>query len=184
MTLPATVHRLHVVLSDVDRAVYETLDLRLARHPSETMRHLLARALAYCLCYEEGIAFTRGLAEPDEPALWVRDLTGEITAWIDVGAPSAERLHRAAKAVPRVVVVTSHDLDLLRREARSRTVHRLEAIEVYALDGRFLDAVAEVTGRKASWELVTTGGRLYLTAGGQTLEGPLTRTSLVGDADA
>ena len=179
MALPATVYRLHIALSDVDRAVYETLDLRVARHPSDTMRHLLARTLAYCLCYEEGIAFTRGLAEPDEPALWVRDLTGELRVWIDVGAPSAERLHRAAKAAPRVVVVTSHDLVLLRREAASRAIHRREAIEVYALDGRFLDAVAEVTDRKASWELVATGGRLYLTVGGQTLEGPLTRTSLI-----
>jgi uncharacterized protein YaeQ len=52
MALSATVYHLQVDLSDVDRGVYEALDLRVARHPSETMRYLLTRVIAYCLCYE------------------------------------------------------------------------------------------------------------------------------------
>ena len=74
MALSATVYHLQIELSDVDRGVYESLDLRLARHPSETMRYLLTRVIGYCLCYEPGIAFSKGLSNTEEPAVWARDL--------------------------------------------------------------------------------------------------------------
>ena len=98
MALGATVHVFTVRLSHVDRGVYETLELRLARHPSESAEYLVTRLLAYCLEYTEGIAFSKGLSDPDEPAIIVRDLTGALHGWIEIGAPEAARLHRAAKA--------------------------------------------------------------------------------------
>ena len=91
-------------LADSDRGVYQPLELRVARHPSETEEHLWTRVLAYCLEYTEGIAFSNGLFESDQPTIAVRDLTGALRAWIDVGAPDASRLHRAAKLAPRVAV--------------------------------------------------------------------------------
>lgn len=179
MALPATIYRLKIDLSDVDRGVYVPLDLRLARHPSESMRHLLARVLAYCLCYEEGIAFSKeGLGDADEPAIAVRDLQNTLRAWIDVGTPSADRLHRATKAAERVVVFTQHDPALLAREARSRAIHRVEAIEVYALDGAFLDELDRATDRNTRWDLVRTGGQLYVTVGALTATTELVRHAL------
>src|SRR5262245_11314920 len=102
----ATIYTLSIDLSDIDRGVYETLELRVARHPSETAEYMLTRVLAYCLEYTEGIAFSKGLSDPDEPAISIRDLTGALQAWIDVGAPEAARLYRASKASPRVAVYT------------------------------------------------------------------------------
>src|ERR1039458_430523 len=99
MALTATMHHVEVTLSDVDRSVYESLDLRLARHPSESARYLLTRLLAYCLSYEEGIAFSKGgISSTEEPPISVRDPTGILLAWIDIGSPSAERLPNASKA--------------------------------------------------------------------------------------
>src|SRR5882672_856461 len=109
MALSATVYRFPIEVSDVDRGVYETLDLRLGRHPSESMPYLLTRVIAYALLYEEGIAFSKGLSSGDEPALWVKDLQGNLRVWVEVGTPSAERLHKVSKASPRVVVFTQHD---------------------------------------------------------------------------
>ena len=106
MALTATIFNFDIQLADVDRHVYETLSLRVAQHPSETELHLATRVLAYCLEYGEGIRFSKGLAEPDEPAIVVRDLTGALRAWIEVGAPDAARLHKAMKASPRVAVYT------------------------------------------------------------------------------
>ncbi len=179
MALTATVYHLQVTLSDVDRGVYEALDLRVARHPSESMRYLLTRLLAYCLSYEEGIAFSKGgLSEADEPPLSIRDATGTSLAWIDVGAPSAERLHRASKASRRVSLFTHADLALLRREAQSRPIHKVEAIEVWRLEPSFLDALEARVGRNTKLEIVRTDGQLYVTVGGATIEGTLTRASL------
>src|SRR5690349_11218530 len=106
MALGATIHHFDVALSDADRGVYEALEFKAARHPSETAEALVARVLAYCLEFTEGIAFSRGLAEPDEPMIAVRDLTGALKAWIEVGAPDAARLHKAGKAAQRVAVYT------------------------------------------------------------------------------
>ena len=98
MALSATIYNFSIQLSDVDRGVYEALALKVARHPSETEEHLLTRVLAYCLEFAEGIGFSRGISNPDEPALSVRDMTGALKVWIDIGAPDAARLHRAGKA--------------------------------------------------------------------------------------
>ena len=139
MALSATVYHIQIELSDVDRGVYESLDLRVARHPSESMPYLLTRVIAYALLFEEGIAFSKGLSTTDEPALWVQDLQGNLRVWVELGTPSADRLHKASKASPRVVVFTQHDPRLLIREAASRPIHKAEQIEVYALEPAFLD---------------------------------------------
>jgi uncharacterized protein YaeQ len=102
VALGATIYAFKIELADSDRGVYLPLELRVARHPSETEDHLLTRVLAYCLEYTEGIHLSNGLSEPDEPAISIRDLTGLLKSWIDVGAPDAARLHRAAKLAPRV----------------------------------------------------------------------------------
>src|SRR5581483_5256403 len=104
MAQGATVYTFTVELSDVDRSVYETLELKTARHPSETLDYLVTRVLAYGLEHAEGIAFTKGLGEGEEPAIWVRDLTGQLKAWIEVGSPEPAKVHKAAKAAPRVAV--------------------------------------------------------------------------------
>jgi uncharacterized protein YaeQ len=179
MSLGATMHRALVTLSDVDRNVYESLDFRLARHPSESVRYLVTRTLAYCLCHEPGIAFSKGgLSSTDEPPLSIHDPTGVFVAWIDIGSPSAERLHRATKAAQRVVLFTHADLGNLQKEARSRDIHRVEEIEVWQLDPKFLDALGEKLERNWKLELVRSDSRLYVTLGSESLEGELVRCSL------
>jgi uncharacterized protein YaeQ len=183
MALTATIYRVRVALSDVDRDVYETLDLRLARHPSESMRYMVTRLLAYCLSYEEGIAFSKGgLSSTDEPPVSIVDPTGILLAWIDVGAPSAERLHKAAKAAQRVALFTSTDPALLRREASSRAIHRVGTIEVFRFAPAFLDAIEPRLEKNAEIEIVRNDGRLYFTIDGTVVEGAVERVALVDPA--
>lgn len=180
MALTATMHHFQITLSDVDRGVYEALDLRVARHPSETMRYLVTRTLAYCLCYEDGIAFSKGgLSTAEEAPVSVRDATGVLRAWIDVGSPSADRLHKASKAAGRVALFTHVELPLLLREASARTIHRIEQIEVYRLEPEFLDALGARLEKNSKFELVRTDGQLYVTLGAESLNGTLNACSLV-----
>jgi uncharacterized protein YaeQ len=176
----ATVHRFLIQLSDVDRQVYESLDLRVARHPSETVRYMLTRTLAYALSYEEGIAFSKGgLSQTDEAPIAIHDPTGVLRAWIDVGAPSADRLHKASKAAGRVAIFTHSELTLLRRELASRTIHKVEAIEVWRIDQALLDALEPKVERHTSLDVLRSDERLYVTVAGATYEGAITRMSLV-----
>lgn len=179
MALQATVYRWTVTLSDVDRQVYETLDLRLARHPSESMRYLVTRVLAYALSYEEGIAFSRGgLSDADEPPVSIFDPTGLRTAWIDVGTPSAERLHKASKATPRVRLFTHAEPEAIQREAERRTIHRADAIEVWHLGPTLLASLEERLDRNETLELTRSDGALYVATRGVTLEGTVSRGRL------
>src|SRR6476469_1711066 len=107
MALPVTMRRFEIALADADREIYEQLDLRVAQHPSESERYLVARVLARVLEHGEGLEFSKGgVSDDTEPALVQRDLRGDLRAWIEVGAPDPERLHKATKKSPRVVVYT------------------------------------------------------------------------------
>jgi len=181
VALTATLHRLLITLSDVERHVYETLDLRVARHPSESPRYFWQRVIAYCLSYEDGIAFSKGgLSDAQEPPVSVVDATGRLLAWIDVGSPSAERLHRASKAAERVALFTMTELALLEREVASRKIHAVERIAVSLIEPKLIDALEPWLDKKhLELELVRSGGALYVTLpGGQVLEGALTETRL------
>ncbi|HKO94449.1 MAG TPA: YaeQ family protein [Polyangiaceae bacterium] len=184
MALGATIYHFSIALSDVDRGVYESLDLRLARHPSESLRYLLTRTLAYCLSYEEGISFSKaGLSSVEEPPVLVPGVGGALKVWIDVGAPSARRLHKASKAAERVLLFTHVERNLLLAEATSSPIHRLEEIEVWRLEPSFLDPIAEKLDRKLAWSLTRSDGLLYLDLGGRTYESPLALTRLVPTAE-
>jgi len=178
MALSVTMHRFDLDVSDVDRNVYERLELRAAQHPSETTRYLLTRVLAHCLSFEEGIGFSRGLAFPEEPAVWVKDLQGVTKVWIEVGTPSAERLHKASKAVPKVVVYTQHDVELLKKSVRGQKVHRLDAIEVFAVPSAFLAELEGVLERSNSWAISRSEGEIYVAAKDQTFTTRLEQHSL------
>jgi uncharacterized protein YaeQ len=180
LALGSTVYHFEVELSDVDRSTYASLDLRLARHPSESLRYLLTRTLAYCLSYEEGIAFSKGgLSASEEPPVAVWDATGALRAWIDVGSPSAKRLHKATKAAERVALYTTVALPLLVAEAASSPVHRVEEIEVWPFEASFIDGVAAQLDRKHGLALTRSDGMLYLGIGDSTHEAPLALARLV-----
>ena len=151
MALTATIYRVSVELAHIDRGVYETLDLRLARHPSETLDYMATRLLAYCLEYTEGIVFTDGVSSTaDEPAIVVRDLTGRLTgvdrdrpAVVGTAAPRPQagrprrglhppRHHPGAGRAerPRHPSRRGHP----RRRARSRLRHRAGRVARSAID--------------------------------------------------
>src|SRR6187455_1770661 len=143
MALGATVYNFDIDLADSDRGVYETLALRVARHPSESDEYLVARVLAYCAEYTEGIAFSSGgLSDPDEPPLGVRDLTGTLRTWIDIGTPDAARLHRAGKLAARVAVYVHKDPAQWLRSLEGARIHRAGEMEIWALDRALVAALA------------------------------------------
>lgn len=167
MALTATMHHFATQLADIDRGVYETLELRLARQPSETAEYMLMRFFAYCLEYTEGIAFTEGVAAGDEPAVIVRDLTGRTTAWIEVGAPDADRLHRASKLADRVAIYTHRPIRILLGELAGKRIHRASEIPIYAFEPSFVTTVAEQIDRRMDIALSVTERELYLDLAGR-----------------
>lgn len=168
MALGSTIYNFAVQLADVDRNVYADFELRLARHPSETAAFMLARLLAYCLEYREGITLTDGIAAVDEPAVLVRDLTGQITAWIEVGAPDAQRLHRGSKLAGRSAVYTHRDPAPLLAQLAGEKIYRGTEIPLYSFDRPFMEGVATVLQRRSKLSLSIIERQLYLDVDGRS----------------
>ena len=178
MALTATVYNFDVQLADVDRGVYESITIRAAQQPSETDEYLMSRVLAYCLEYAEGIAFSKGIAEPDVPVLSVRDLTGALKVWIEVGAPDAARLHKASKAAPRTVVYTHRDAARLVGQLAGEKIHRAAELEFYGIDKELIDGLVLQLDRRNSWEMSVTDRHVYVAVNGKTIEGDIVRHAL------
>lgn len=161
MALPSTLFRFRIALSDIDRGVYESIDLRIAKHPSEIEPFLLSRVLAYCLNYQFGIEFPPGgLSDPDQPAIRVAGDRGGLALTVEIGNPSARKLHKASKASSLVRVYTYKDASLILKEMASERVHRAEAIEIYSFSDGFLAELESWLERDNEWSLVVQEGSL------------------------
>jgi uncharacterized protein YaeQ len=175
MAIGATMYVFTVELADSDRGVYETLEIRAAMHPSESAEYLWTRVLAYCLQYCEGIAFSKGLADRDEPTLHARDLTGALTLWVEIGTPTAERVHQGSKACSRVAIYCHKDAELLASKLREAAIHRAEAVELYALDRDFLQELVKRLERRLSVNLTVADRHLYCSIGTDSFDCQLQR---------
>ena len=169
MAAGAVMYTFAIQLADVDRGVYEDITLRAARHPSETDAFMMTRVLAYCLEYVEGITFSEGISSTaNEPAVLVRDLTGRLITWIEVGAPDAERLHFGSRLADRTTVYTHRDPEKVIAAWSGKRVHQLERITVQSFDQGFLDAAVAVLERRNTLTVSVVEGQLYLEFNGVT----------------
>lgn len=175
-------YNVEIDLADNDRAVYERLAIRVARHPSESEDYLWTRVLAYALEYSDGIEFSTGLSTPNEPAIWIRDLTGALRAWIEVGTPDADRLHRASKAAPRVAVYVHKDPAQFLSRLSGERIHRAGDIDVFSIDRRLIGELGKRLDRRIDLSLSIADRELFISFGAETLTGAVTRWSIGGTA--
>lgn len=174
MATKPTIHRVSIELSDVDRGMYEALQLSVARAESETAERLMARLLAYCMCYEPGIRFTGGVCAGDEPDVWVTELQpgmGErVKLWIEVGLPEAKRLLKASRHCGRVILFAYGRNRPQWERAHLPELAERDNITMLGLDAVVLTRLAADLDRTIAWSLTITGGTLYLNAGNVHVE--------------
>jgi len=178
MALTATIYNFDVDLADNDRGVYDTLAIRLAQHPSESDEYLIARLLAYLLEYSEGITVSRGVSEPDEPTISVRDLTGAIISWIEIGTPDAARLHKASKAARRVAVYCHKDPAQWLRQLDGGAIHRSNELELNAIDRVLIGELVSRLDRRMAFSISVTDRDLFISIGDVNLSGRVDRLRL------
>lgn len=146
MALRAIIYKAELQIADMDRHYYADHALTIARHPSETDERMMARVLAYALYARDGIAFTKGLFEVDEPEVWVKNLTDEIDLWIDLGQPDDARIRRACGRAKQVVVLCySSSCDVWWKQIASKLTRftNLTVLQLPAETSQALSALAE-----------------------------------------
>ena len=173
MSPESTVYNFSIELSDTDRGVYETFKLPTALHPSESLEFMMARVVAFALEYGEGISFSAGIGATEDPAVAIKGLDGTYEAWIDVGAPSAERLHRAAKLAKRVAVYCHRSADVVYQQITQTPIFRGEEVGFYSFDNEFLSSLVSMLDRRNEITISRSDGTLYAQLNGQDISSPI-----------
>lgn len=162
MALKATIYKADLQIADMDRHVYGDHALTIARHPSETDERMMVRVLAYALNAQDGIAFTKGLFDVDEPEIWVKSLTGEITLWIDLGQPDDARIRRACGRAGQVVVLCySSSCDVWWKQIAGKLT-RFTNLTVLRLPAETSQALAALAARSMSLQCMVQDGEIWI----------------------
>jgi uncharacterized protein YaeQ len=175
----STVYHFSIELSDTDRGVYESFKLPTALHPSESLEFMMARVVAFTLEYGEGISFSPGIGATEDPAIAINGLDGTFTAWIDVGAPSAERIHRAAKAARRVAVYCHRSAKVVYQQLTTAPVFRGEEVAFYSFEEGFISSLVGTLDRRNEVTISRSDGTLYVQCNGQDLSSLLVERRLL-----
>jgi uncharacterized protein YaeQ len=162
MALKATIYKADLQVADMDRHHYADYALTIARHPSESDERMMVRVLMYALYAQEGIAFTKGLFDVDEPEVWVKDLTGEIRLWIDIGQPDETRLRKACGRAGQVIAVCySSSCEVWWRPIENKLV-RLNNLTVLQLPAETSRALAALAERSMQLQCMVQDGEVWI----------------------
>ena len=181
MALPSARYEFRITLSDPDRGVDVQRPVIVARHPSETAEHLMLRVLAFCLLYEERLEFGASLSDPEAADLWARDLTGQITTWVECGAADPDKvrkvlLHHGDAAVHAVLSDPRRRDELLAGIAGWKKPPRGRGgpgLWLWIVVRDLLAALASREARRQTWSVTLVGGHAYVEADGQMLDGAI-----------
>jgi uncharacterized protein YaeQ len=172
-----------IALSHVDRGIDFSQTVIAAHHPSETAEHLTLRVLAYCLRYEEGIAFGPGLSDPEAADLWARDPTGRLLLWVECGSADPQKLRRVLQHHSGAAVHAVFGEDRRREEMLSeaaewkRAAKGFDQIGLWTVDRALVSALSAQTERRQRWAVTVVGDHFYIDADGKNLEGAVARAS-------
>lgn len=170
MALKSTIFKATLSIADMDRAYYADHQLTLARHPSETDERMMVRLLAFALFADERLEFGRGISADDEPALWLRDYSGEVRLWIEVGLPDERLLRKACGRADAVVVLAygARQVDVW-WEKDAAAMARLDKLKVLALRSEESAALSALAERSMELQCTIQDGQIWLTNGHQTV---------------
>ena len=145
----------------MNRNYYDTLNLTVAQHPSETIERMMVRVLAYCINAHEHLVFTKGLSDVDEPDLWVRTLDDQISLWIDVGEPAVDRIKKVCRLANEVrVYCFNSKADVWWNQTQAK-INQLKA-SVYKFEWENIQALAALVQRTMDISISLTGDSAYV----------------------
>ncbi len=170
MALKPTIYKLSIAISDFNRDYYDTVNLTVALHPSETLERMVARIVAYCLNAQENIIFTKGLSNIEEPDIWVKTLDDLVTLWIEVGEPAPDRIKKSSRLAPEVKIYSFNSKsDTWWNQSKSK-VNQFKNVQFYQFDWQQITELATFVKRTMDWSLSISGDTVYIAAETQECE--------------
>lgn len=169
MALKATIYKADLSIADMDRNYYGDHSLTIARHPSETDERVMIRVLAFALHADPALAFTKDLFDVEEPAMWLKDLTGAIQTWIEVGQPDEKRLLKAAGRSEKVVVYSYSATSDIWFKGLAKGIDRAKNVSVVNIPNQASSQLERMAKRNMQLQCTIQDGQVWLTDGVDTV---------------
>ena len=161
VAIKPTIYKLKISLSDLNRNYYETLNLTVAQHPSETVERMMARVMAYCINAQEYLTFAKGMNDIDEPDIWAKTLDDQLLLWIDVGEPAVDRIKKASRLAQAVRIYSFNSKSDVWWDQAQEKIKQLKA-SVYRFDWQNIQALAALVQRTMDISVTITGDSAYV----------------------
>lgn len=170
MAIKPTIYKFQIAISDFNRDQYDSVNLTVALHPSETLERMMARVMAYCLNAQENMAFGKGLSTAEEPDVWVKTLDDQTLLWIDVGEPAPERVKKSSRVATAVKVYSFNSKSDTWWEQSKGKVQSFKNVNFYQFDWPQIQVLASLVGRNMEWSLSISGSTIYVATEDQECE--------------
>ena len=160
MAISSTINKVSVNIADMDRHYYQSHELTVAQHPSETDFRFMVRLIAFMANASDRLSFTKGLSTDDEPELWQKTLTGEIELWIDLGQPDEKRIRKACGRARQVIIYTYHERKAkVWWEQQQEKLQRFSNLKVFHINAPGVDSMVN---RSMQLQCNIQDGEIYL----------------------
>ena len=171
MAIGAMIYKAVLDVSNIDQGFYGEIPLTVAKHPSETETRLMLRVVAFALFAGRRAEFGRGLSTDGDAALWVKDETGAITDWIELGTPEVKVLRKAAGRSDRVLLIAYDEAKIAPWwEARSGDFGKIEKLEVLQISDVALEALAKMAARNMRLAVTIQDGAVWVSDDADTVQ--------------
>lgn len=170
MALKATIYKADLNIADMDRNYYQEHALTIARHPSETDERVMIRLLAFALHADPALAFGKDLFDVEEPALWLKDLTGAIDLWIEVGQPEERRLMKASGRAGRVIVYSYSATSSIWFKGIAKQIDRARNVSIVNIAAETSAALERMAKRNMQLQCTIQDGQVWITDGEETVQ--------------
>ena len=160
MAISSTINKLSLNIADMDRHYYQSHDLTVAQHPSETNFRFMIRIIAFAANANDQLCFSKGLANDEEPELWQKSLTDDIELWIDLGQPDEKRIRKACGRAEQVIIYTYHERKAQtwwqQQQAKLQRFNNLQVVHINA------DGIDSMLKRSMQLQCNIQDGIMYL----------------------
>jgi uncharacterized protein YaeQ len=166
MAQNATIHKVELSVSNMDRHYYETHKLTVAKHPSETDERLMVRILAFALNGHEHLEMTKGLSTDDEPDIWQKSLSGELELWVALGLPSEKVIRQSCGKADEVVVYCygGKTADMWWEKVKNSTT-RFDNLKVVSLSEKDTKEMGNLASRSMKLQVNIQDGDVMVSVG-------------------
>ena len=171
MALKATIFKVDLSISDLDRHYYADHQLTIARHPSENDQRMMLRLLAFALNAHEQLSFTKGLSEDEEPDLWQKNYSGEIELWIELGQPSEQRIKKGCNQAKQMFIYSYQNnafTTWFKKEKNS--LAQRKNLKIFTLAENLGEQLANLVDRQMTIQCIIEDGQAWFNLAGQNIE--------------